>query len=147
MECWLLNRAAEVDMNANIIRTMTLCSVLLLVASPGFGHHFFPRESDTPVSIVGTVVKFEMRNPHSRVTLEVRDRAGNVTTWLIEMGSVANLVARGWARDSVKAGDVITVEAILGKGTPNLAAARGVVLPDGHMLFGGSHAGDKSRPW
>ena len=132
-------------MRVTFLRTLTVCSALLLAGSPGYAHHFFPRASDVPVSIVGKVVKFEMRNPHSRVVLEVRDQAGNASTWTIELGSVANLVARGWERDSVKPGDVITVEAILGRGGPNLAAAREVVLPDGRTVFGGSHVGDKPR--
>jgi hypothetical protein len=44
----------------------------------------------------------------------------------------------------VKPGDVITVDAIVGK-TANLAAAREVTFPNGRVVFGGSHAGDKPR--
>ncbi len=132
-------------MTLNTLRILTTCTVLLLPASPALAHHFFARESDTPVSIAGTVTKFEMRNPHSRLYLEARDRGGNVSTWTIELGSVANLVARGWQRDLLKPGDVVTVEAIIGKGTPNIAAARDLTLPDGRIVFAGSHAGDRAQ--
>jgi len=126
-------------------RMLTACSVLLLAASPVLAHHFFPRDSDTPVSIVGTVVKFEMVNPHSRVLLDVRDGKGVATIWEIELGSVPALISRGWSRNLLRPGDVITVEAIIGKSRANVASARDVVLPDGRTLFGGSHAGDYGR--
>jgi len=132
-------------MTLNVFRILATCTVLLVTASPVLAHHFFARESDTPVSVAGTVTKFEMRNPHSRLYLEVRDRGGNGSTWMFELGSVANLVARGWQRDLLKAGDVVTIEAIVGKGTPNIAAARDLTLPDGRVIFAGSHAGDRGR--
>ena len=124
---------------------LTACSALLLTASLTFAHHFFPRESDTTVSIVGTVVKFEMVNPHSRVLLDVRDAQGTISRWEIELGSVQSLIGRGWDRTSLKPGDVVTLEATVGKGRANVAAAHNVALPDGRTLFGGSHAGDYPR--
>ena len=132
-------------MKVEFHRILTACSALLLTASPALAHHFFPRASETPVSIVGTVAKFEMRNPHSRVLVDVRDSTGNISVWEIELGSVAALVGRGWQRDSLKPGDVITVEAILGTVRANVAAAREVALPDGRVVFAGSHAGDTPR--
>jgi hypothetical protein len=121
-------------------------SLLLLAASPLVAHHSFPRASDTTVLLAGTVTKFEMRNPHSRVTLDVRDAAGQVTSWDIELGSIPALVGRGWQKNSLKAGDLITVDAIVGSARANVAAARDITLPGGKVVFAGSHAGDKDRP-
>ncbi len=132
-------------MKVDFLRILTAYCALLLTASPALAPHFFPRASDTPVSIVGTVTQFEMRNPHSRVLVDVRDSTGNISVWEIELGSVAALMGRGWQRDSVKPGDVITVEAILGTGRANVAAAREIALPDGRGVFAGSHAGDPPR--
>ena len=95
-------------MKTGILRVLTVSAALLVLVSPVLAHHFFPRESDTPVSITGTVRKFEMVNPHSRVLLDVRDAAGTVTTWSIELGSVPALISRGWSRDTLKPGDVVT---------------------------------------
>ena len=132
-------------MRAEILRILTVSGALRILTSPVLAHHFFPRESDTPVSITGTVRKFEMVNPHSRVLLDVRDPTGNVTTWSIELGSVPALINRGWSRDTLKPGDVITVDTILFRGRSNLGSARDVELPTGERLFGGSHAGDYRR--
>lgn len=132
-------------MRTNLLCVVTGCSAMLLAASPGSAHHFVPRESDTPTTIVGTVARFEMVNPHSRLLLNVRDVTGNVSTWEIELGSVPALVARGWTRGSLKPGDIVTVEAILWKGRANAAMARTVEMPDGQRVFAGSHAGDYAR--
>ena len=132
-------------MKAHLLRVVTACGVVLLTTSPGFAHHFFPRESDTPVSVTGTVVRFEMVNPHSRLLLEVRDAGGAVTTWDIELGSVQALMARGWKRDSVRPGDTVAAEVILWKGRAQAGSARAVDLPDGRRVFAGSHAGDYGR--
>lgn len=129
-------------MKADFLCVVAACGAVLLSASPGLAHHSFPRESDTPVSIVGTVVRFEMVNPHSRLLLDVRDAKGQVSTWDIELGSIQALVARGWQRDSLKPGDVVAVETILWKGRANAGAARTVELPNGRRVFAGSHAGD-----
>ena len=132
-------------MKAHLLRVVTACGVVLSTASPGLAHHFFPRASDTPVSVVGTVVRFQMVNPHSRLLLDVRDASGNVATWDIELGSVQALMARGWTRDSVRPGDVIAAEVIMWKGHAHAGSARTVELPDGSRVFAGSHAGDYGR--
>lgn len=132
-------------MGTIVLRFVVVGGVWLMAASPVLGHHFFPRESDTPISITGTVTKFEMRNPHSLIVLEVRDGSGLSSAWTIELGSLQNLITRGWERTSLKPGDVIAVEAIVGNGKANAAAARHVSLPDGRVLFAGSHIGDNAR--
>jgi len=118
------------------------CVLAALLAVPAAAHHFVPRESDTTVTIVGTVAKFEMVNPHSRLFLVVGDETGTATMWEVELGSVMALVARGWKRELLKPGDRVVVEAILWKGRANAAVARDIEVPDGRRLFAGSHAGD-----
>jgi hypothetical protein len=135
----------EVVMRADVLGVVTVWAALVLTASPGLAHHFMPRESDKAVPIEGTVVRFDMINPHSRLFIEVEDATGRVDVWEIELGSVQALLARGWTRDALKPGDVVRVDAILWKGRANAAAARDVEWPDGRRLFGGSHAGDYPR--
>lgn len=129
----------------NILRALIACSALLLAASSVSAHHFFPRESDNPVSIAGTVIKFEWMNPHSRIFLDVADKTGKTSVWQIELGSPGALAGRGWTRDMLKPGDAVAMDVILWKGRANFAAARDVRLPDGRRMFAGSHAGDPRR--
>ena len=119
---------------------------LLLTTASVFAHHFFPQASDKPVSIRGTVTRFEWINPHARFFMDVKDNTGKVSSWEIELGSPFALLKRGWRKDSLKFGDAATVEAILWKGKDNMAVAQDVHLPDGRKVFGGSHAGDPITP-
>jgi hypothetical protein len=51
------------------------------------------------------------------------------------------LLKQGWRKDSLKQGDLVTVEGYLPKdGTKQMANARRVTLPDGRRVFGGSSA-------
>lgn len=131
-------------MRLGFVRALAAVGVLALTATPGFAHHFFPRASDAPIALTGTVQKFEMQNPHSMLYLDVKDANGKVTTWQVQLGSIQGLVSRGWEKTTVKSGDVVSVQAIRGTGKDNLAAAQNITLPGGRVIFGGSHVGDKA---
>jgi hypothetical protein len=114
----------------------------LTFSSPVLGHHFFPKESDKTISLKGKVTGFEWVNPHSRFFMDVTDNAGKVTNWEIELGSPLALTHRGWTQESLRFGDVVTVDVIRWKGRANVGVARDLVFPDGRKVFAGSHAGD-----
>ena len=48
-------------------------------------------------------------NPHTILTFEVKD-AKLAGTWNVESGSPSALTRMGWTRNSVKAGDQVTIE-------------------------------------
>lgn len=129
-------------MKARVLSALAAGGALLLTTSPVLAHHFFPGDIDKTVAIVGKVTKVEWVNPHARFYIDVKDKAGKVTNWEIELGSPGALVRRGWKMDSLKSGDDVTVEGFLWKGQVNKAVARDVQLPDGRKVFAGSHAGD-----
>ncbi|HEY7388749.1 MAG TPA: DUF6152 family protein [Bryobacteraceae bacterium] len=128
-------------------------SKLAFVASLGltFGtmlsaHHSFEAEYDfnKPLKLTGTVTKVEWMNPHARFYVDVTDESGKVTNWNFELGPIVILVRQGWRRDSLKAGDQVTVEGFQAKDGNALGNARKVTLPDGRRVFGGSSA-DKNE--
>jgi Family of unknown function (DUF6152) len=112
----------------------------LLAAMPVFAHHSFAAEYDRTkaVTLTGSVTKVEWMNPHARFYIDVKDDAGKVTNWELELGSPNGLMRQGWTRNSLKEGDVITVEGSLAKDGSNLANARSVKLSDGRKVFAGS---------
>lgn len=113
---------------------------LLLSSMALFAHHAFQAEYDAtkPVKVTGTVKKVEWTNPHIWFYVDVKDESGKVTNWNFELGSPNVLKRQGWSRDSLKVGDVVTVEAYLAKDGSNLANARRVTLADGRKVFNGS---------
>ncbi len=117
---------------------------LLLAAASLSAHHSFYAEFDAtkPVKLTGAVTKVEWENPHAWFYIDVKDESGAVTNWGFELGSPNLLIRAGWARNSLKVGDVVTVEASRAKNGKNIANAKTVILTSsGKKLFGGSSQG------
>ena len=120
---------------------------LVVGVAPAVAHHSFAAEYDTskPVKVTGTVSKVEWMNPHARFYVDVKEADGKLSTWNFELGAIPVLLRQGWRKESLKAGDQVTVEGNRAKDESHTAAARVVLLPDGRRVFGGS-AADGSAP-
>ena len=127
---------------ALILQAACLFSPTLSVAA----HHSFAAEFDDkqPVRLEGTVVKFEFMNPHSWVHVEVKNPDGTVVKWAVETGSTNALFRQGWRKDSLRAGDHVTIDAYRAKNGTNTANARTVKLPDGRQVSAAS-SGESSK--
>lgn len=112
----------------------------LLGSVPLQGHHAFAAEydRDKPITLTGAMTKLEWTNPHARIYIDVKDDKGEVVNWDFELGPPNGLMRRGWNRNSLKAGMVVTIEGFLSKTNPRGANARSVKLPDGRQVFAGS---------
>ena len=119
------------------------CVCLFGSALPVMAHHSFAAEFDDkkPVKLEGNVVRFEFMNPHSWIHLDVTNPDGKVVRWAVETGSTNALFRRGWRKDSLRAGDYITVDAFRAKDGSNTANANTVKLPDGRQVSGASSRG------
>ena len=125
-------------------------SVLLLVlalhvgAAPALAHHSFAAEFDAkqPVKLTGTVTKVEWTNPHVWFYIDVKDETGKVINWGMEMGGPNGLLRAGWTRNSMKAGDEVTVDGFKARSGRPLGNATSVVLTStGQKLFAASSQG------
>ena len=117
---------------------------LMLAAVPMLAHHSFSAEYDRAksISLKGTVTKVEWMNPHARFYVDVKDDAGKVTNWEFELGSPNGLMRQGWTRNSLKPGDVITVNGSRAKDGSNLVNASNVAFEDGKRVLGGASSAD-----
>ncbi len=114
---------------------------LCVAAERVVAHHSFAAEFDAskPIKLTGVVTKIEWMNPHTWFYVDVKDETGKLTNWALEMGSPNGLVRLGWTRNTMKIGDVVTVEASLARDGSNNANATVVILAStGRRLFAGS---------
>src|SRR5438477_12044267 len=117
-----------------------LCVVLVMAATvPLFAHHSFAAEYDRskPIKFTGKVTKVEWMNPHIYFYVDVAD-SGKTTNYAVEGGAPNGLYRNGWRKDSLKAGDMVTVDGWRAKDGSNTVNAGSVVLPDGKKVFAGS---------
>jgi len=131
-------------MRAVQILVLTL-AVVTLAATSAPAHHSFSAEFDRnkPFKMTGTVTKVLWQNPHTFFYIDVKDeKTGKVANWGMEMGSPNILMRSGWRRDTMKVGDIVTVDGSLAKDGSNTGNANSVVLQaTGKRLFAGSSAG------
>jgi uncharacterized protein DUF6152 len=93
------------------IRTLSVASITLsLVAGSALAHHSFAIFDQSKVNyLTGTVKEFEWVNPHAWLHITIVNDKGQQAMWSFEGGSVAQLAALGWKKDSFKAGEKIEV--------------------------------------
>jgi hypothetical protein len=119
---------------------------LIVPALPVLAHHSFAAEYDAkqPVTLKGTVTKFEWTNPHARFYIDVKDETGKVINWNLELASPNVLGRQGWTRHSLNIGDQITVSGSRAKDGSQMANAAKVTLADGKVV--GARSADDGGP-
>ena len=128
--------------------SLALVAALLMAVATMGAHHSFAAEFDAtrPVKFQGTVIKMEWINPHPWIHIEVKGPDGKATVWMIETAAPNSLLRRGFNKNSLPAGSVITVEGYQARDGSNRANGRELAFADGRKLFlssAGTGAPDK----
>jgi len=117
-------------------------AILVLTTAPVWAHHAFAQEFDEskPVTLRGTVTKWEIINPHSWIHMDVKGADGKVVNWMVEGGSPNNLFRLGFTKESLPPGTEIVVEGYQAKDGAYRAVGKDLTFPDGKRLFMGGSA-------
>ena len=96
-------------MKYNLFLTMTVAGIIL--AMPVRAHHSTAVNfnSDSIISVEGTVTEFKFQNPHVQILLDVVNEAGDIEHWMVELAAKNQFLRRGWVGEEFKPGQVITV--------------------------------------
>jgi len=116
------------------VASMAGVLLLVLAAAPVYSHHSFASfDASKTVSYMGTVKEIQWTNPHVWIDLTVME-AGGPVTYGFEGAAIAVLKRVGWTKDSVKAGDTITVVGHPYKDGRPGGSIEHVVLADGRQI-------------
>ncbi|HXI29447.1 MAG TPA: DUF6152 family protein [Vicinamibacterales bacterium] len=134
-------------MTSRSLHTALIALVTLIAAgaAPLDAHHSFAAEFDAnkPITLKGVVTQIDWANPHVWFYINVKDEDGRMVRWACEMGAPHQLQQRGWLRETMKIGDVVTVMGSLSRDGAKRANARLVTTADGKTL-GAASSGDPS---
>jgi hypothetical protein len=88
------------------------------------------------VTIKGVVKEVQWTNPHSYIQLMADGEAGEKVQWSVEIGSPSLNINMGWRKDSVKAGDMITMSLSPARSGKPYGTLRVLTFADGRKLEG-----------
>ena len=115
--------------------TLAVVLSLFITMVPGFAHHSDVAYQRTAIELkTATIVKVSWINPHAIVACEVKDNAGDVSRWTLEMGSPSAMARVGWDRNSLSPGDVVKIDVNPAKNGTKFGRLLRVTRSDGTTL-------------
>lgn len=106
------------------------------MVSTASAHHSPVAYAERSVTLKNATIKNVVwAHPHIILTFTVKEANGAVSTWSTESGSPGSVARLGWNRNSVKAGDKVTIELLPAKNGAHVGRLKKVIFPDGHELL------------
>lgn len=107
----------------------------VLIAAPLLAHHgAADYEKERTITIKGTVVDYQLINPHTMIVIHGGPEGSEPADWRIESVALNMMVRVGWKQNSLKPGDLVTVTGRPNKaGKPAMLLVK-LILPDGREL-------------
>jgi hypothetical protein len=129
-------------MRARLLAGAAAAACVAIASVPVHSHHSVAAgfEMSKTVTVTGTITKMEWRNPHARLSIDVKDDKGQVQNWDVWFSSANGLYRRGWHDDDLPVGAAVTVSGFQARdGSRQLYGGGQTRLSDGRVLFGGDN--------
>jgi uncharacterized protein DUF6152 len=118
----------------------------MAICVPAFAHHGAAAYQDKVLVLKeATITKFVWANPHTILLFDVKDEQGNISHWAGEAGSPSAIGLLGWTKNSVKAGDVVTVYIFPAKSGNQVGRLNKIVFADGTTLRDSQLGGERNK--
>lgn len=136
-------------MKNRLLAALGVAVGVLALSGPALAHHGNAAYENNITEFKGaTVTKFSWANPHALIDFDAKDAKGNPVHVVVETAAPQALRLIGWSKDSMAAGDVITVRMYLAKTGNPVGRLNKIILADGTELHDtqlGGDAGGKTR--
>ena len=122
------------------MKTLAAAAVAFLILSGSLAAHHANAIFDAGkrITVKGTVTEWFWANPHCLLRFDVTDETGKVVHWVAETQAPPNMIPFGWAKQSFKPGDVVTLTLEPVKNGQPLGRILEAALPNGKTLVAGA---------
>jgi hypothetical protein len=123
----------------NTLTGGVMLTLALILAGQVSAHHSVQAQFDIhkTFTVSGTVAKVEWINPHSYLTINVKDADGKVQKWAFELGGPGALRRAGMSREDrggLKPGDEVTASGLAAKDGSTTGFLQELKLADGRVF-------------
>ena len=120
----------------SIMRSKLALAVLAALPAVALAHHSFAVFFDGTknITLTGVVTEFKFVNPHGLIVLQLKNKDGVAEEWKVETNSPSILRRRGWAPDSLTAGETVTIEGWPGRNDTHYARLRAAKRANGEPI-------------
>src|SRR6266576_4647227 len=124
-------------MSTRTARLIALCGFLMAgaagpMSSVLLAHHAVAGVYDLNKEVVlqGKLAKLNFVNPHASIVLDVPDKDGTITEWVLTTASVQVLTRQGLNKSSIKPGEILKVTVLPAKNGHPVGFIRSLELGD-----------------
>ena len=119
----------------NVLLGVVLAGAGLITPAPAVAHHGAATfDTGKEITLKGVVTEWIWANPHCFLKFDAKDDTGAVRNWAVETQNPVTMLSRGFARNSFKAGEAVTVSLEPVKNGSPVGRLLTVLRPNGETL-------------
>jgi hypothetical protein len=124
-----------VEVKAKVLIFAPFLATLFTFGGPAWAHHASRQVYEgKSIMLMGVVTDYEWANPHSVLSIAVKDNKGKVEEWHAEILPPSEMLRAGWTKESLKPGDEVTLTGRPGKYEQHIMWLEFLVTSDGKKL-------------
>jgi Family of unknown function (DUF6152) len=124
-----------VEVKTKVLILIPAIAGFLTLSTVSWAHHASRQVYEgKSITLMGVVTDYEWANPHSVLSVEVKDDTGKVEEWHAEILPPTEMLRAGWNKETVKPGDEVTLTGRPGRYAQHIMWLEYLVTPDGRKL-------------